>query len=84
MAEGEEEQEPLDEGERREWKPGLKINIQKTKIMASSPITSWQTDRGKMETVADITFLGSKVMADSDYSHEIKRRLLLVWKLWQI
>ena len=47
MAEGEEEQEPLDEGERREWKPGLKINIQKTKIMASSPITSWQTEGGK-------------------------------------
>ena len=59
-------------------KAGLKFSIQKTKITASDPITSWQTDRGKMETVADITFLGSKVMADSDYSHEIKRRLLLV------
>ena len=60
---------------------GLKPNIQKTKIMACGPITSWQTDRGKMETVADITFLGSKVMADSDYSHEIKRRLFLGRKL---
>ena len=55
-------------------KVGLKLNIQKTKIMASSPITSWQID---METVADFIFLGSKITADGDCSHEIKRRLLL-------
>ena len=58
-------------------KAHLKLSIQKTKITASDPITSWQIDVGKMETVADITFLGSKIMADSDCSHEIKRRLLL-------
>ena len=52
-------------------------NIQKTKIMASSPITSWQTDRETMETVKDFVFLGSKITADGDCSHEIKRRLLL-------
>ena len=56
---------------------GLKLNIQKTKIMASRPITSWQIDGETMETVADFTFLGSKITADGDYSHEIKRRLLL-------
>ena len=55
----------------------LKLNIQKTKIMASSPITSWQIDRETMETVADFIFLGSKITADDDCSHEIKRRLLL-------
>ena len=58
-------------------KAGLKCNIQKTMIMASSPITSWQTDGGKMETVEDFIFLGSKITADADYSLEIKRRLLL-------
>ena len=59
-------------------KVGLKLNIQKTKIMASgSPITSWQIDGEKVETVADFTFLGSKIMADGDCSHEIKRCLLL-------
>ena len=58
-------------------KAGLKLNIKKTKIMASGPITSWQTDGGKVETVTDFIFLGSKINADSDYSHEIKRRLLL-------
>ena len=58
-------------------KAGLKFNIQKTKIMASSPITSWQIDGGKVETVADFIFLGSKVNADSDCSHKIKRQLLL-------
>ena len=57
-------------------KAGLKLNIQKTKIVASSPITSWQIDGGKMETVADFTFLGSKITADSDCSHEIKRHSL--------
>ena len=58
-------------------KAGLKLNIQKTKIMASSPITSWKTDGETMETVIDFIFLGSKIAADGDCSHEIKRRLLL-------
>ena len=58
---------------------GLKLNIQETKIMASSPNTSWQMDGETVETVADFTFLGSKITADSDCSHEIKRRLLL-WR----
>ena len=58
-------------------KVGLKLNIQKTKLMASSPITSWQIDRETMETVTDFIFLGSKITADCDCSHEIKRHLLL-------
>ena len=58
-------------------KAGLKLNIQKMKIMASSPTTSWQIDGEKVETVTDFTFLGSKIIADSDCSHENKRRLLL-------
>ena len=58
-------------------KVGLKLNIQKTKIMASSPITSWKIDRETMETVRDFIFLGSKITADGNCSHEIKRRLLL-------
>ena len=58
-------------------KPGLKLNIQKTKIIASSPITSWQIDGETIETVTDFIFLGSKITADGDCSHEIKRRLLL-------
>ena len=58
-------------------KVGLKLNIQKTKIMASSPITSWQIDRETVETVADLIVLGSKITADGDCSHEIKRCLLL-------
>ena len=58
-------------------KAGLKLNIPKTKIMASSPITSWQIDGGKMETVTKLIFLGSKITADGDCSHEIKRCLLL-------
>ena len=58
-------------------KAGLKLNIQKTKIMASSPITSWQIDGETMETETDFIFLGSKITADSDCSHEIKRCLLL-------
>ena len=58
---------------------GLKLNIQETKIMASSPNTSWQMDGETVETVADFTFLGSKITADGDCSHEIKRRLLL-WR----
>ena len=56
---------------------GLKLTIQKTKIMASGPLTSWQIDGGEMETVADFIFLGSKITADCDCSHEIKRDLLL-------
>ena len=58
-------------------KVGLKLNIQKTKIMASGPITSWQIDGEIMETVTDFIFLGSKIIADGDCSHEIKRYLLL-------
>ena len=58
-------------------KVGLKLNIQKTKIMASGPITSWQIDGETMETVTDFIFLGSKITADGDCSHEIKRCLLL-------
>ena len=78
MAESEEELKSLlmkvkEKGE----KAGLKLNIQKAKIMASSPITSWQIDGEKMETVTDFIFLGSKFTADGDCSHEIKRRLLL-------
>ena len=58
-------------------KAGLKINIQKTKIMASGPITSWKIDGETMKTVKDFIFLGSKITPDGDWSHEIKRRLLL-------
>ena len=58
-------------------KVGLKLNIQKTKIMASGPITSWQLDGETMQKVRDFLFLGSKITADHDYSHEIKRHLLL-------
>ena len=58
-------------------KVGLKLNIQKMKIMASGPITSWQVDGETVETVRDFTFEGSKITADGDYSHEIKRRMLL-------
>ena len=77
MAESKEEVKSLlmkvkEEGE----KADLKLNIQKTEIMASGPITSWQTDGGTMETVRDFLFLGSKITADGDCSHEIKRRLL--------
>ena len=58
-------------------KVGLKLNIQKTKMMASSPITSWQIDGETTVTVTDFIFLGSKITADGDFSHEVKRRLLL-------
>ena len=58
-------------------KPGFKLNIQKAKIMASGPITSWQIDRETMETVTGFIFLGSKISADGDHSHEIKRHFLL-------
>ena len=78
MAESEEELKRLlmkvkEESE----KVGLKLNIQKTKIMASGPITSWEIDGETVETVSDFIFLGSKITADGDCSHEIKRRLLL-------
>ena len=78
MAESEEELKSLlmkvkDESE----KPGLTLNIQKTKVTASSPITSWQIDGETVETMADFIFLGSKFTEDGDCSHEIKRRLLL-------
>ena len=78
MAESEEEPKSLlmkvkEESE----KVGLKLNIQKIKIMASGPITSWERDGETVETVADFIFLGSKISADGDYSHEIKRCLLL-------
>ena len=62
-------------------KVSLKLNIQKTKILASGPITSWQIDGETVETVSDFIFLGSKITADGDCSHEIKRRLLLGQKL---
>ena len=62
-------------------KVGLKLNIQKTKIMASGPITSWEIDGQTMETMSDFIFLGSKITADGDCSHEIKRHLLLEEKL---
>ena len=58
-------------------KVGLKLNIQKTKVMASGPITSWQIDGETVETVSEFIFLGSKITVDGDCSHEIKRRLLL-------
>ena len=78
MAESEEELKSflMKVKEERE-KVGLKLNIEKTKIMASSPITSWQIDGETMETVTDFIFLGSKIIADGDCSHEIKRCLLL-------
>ena len=63
-------------------KVGLELNIQKTKIMASSPITSWQIDEETMETVRYFILRGSKIAADGDCSHEIKRHLLLGRKLW--
>ena len=69
--------EPLGESEKESEKVGLKLNIEKTKIMASSPIASWQIDGEKMETVTDFIFLGSKITADGDCSHGIKRHLLL-------
>ena len=78
MAESEEELKSLLMNMKEESeKVGLKLNIQKSKIMASSPITSWQTDGETVETVADFISGGSKITADGDYSHEIKRYLLL-------
>ena len=85
MAESEEELKSLlmtvkDKSE----KVGLKLNIQKTKIMASSHITSWQIDEETVETVADFIFLGSRITADGDWSHEIRRHLLLGKKVMTI
>ena len=78
MVEGEEELKSfLMKVKEESEEVGLKLNIQKTKIMASSPITSWEIDGETVETVADFIFLGSKITADGDCSHEIKRRLLL-------
>ena len=77
MAESEEEQNSLLRAKEESEKGGLKVNIQKTKIMASGPITSWQVDGGTMETVTDFIFSGSKIIADCDCSHEIKRHLFL-------
>ena len=78
MAESKEElKSPLMKVKEEREKAGLKLNIQKTKIMASGPITSWQIDWETMETVRDFIFLGSKITVDGDCNHEIKRRLLL-------
>ena len=77
MAESEEERKGLSKKVKESEKVGLKLNIQKTKIMESGPITSWQIDGETMETVRDFIFLGSKITVDGDCSHEIKRRLLL-------
>ena len=81
MAESEEELKSLLMKVKGGEKAGLKFNIQKTKIMESSPILSWQIDGETMETLTDFIFLGSKITADGDCSHEIKRRLLLEEKL---
>ena len=82
MAESEEEIKSLLMKVKQESeKAGLKLNNQKTKIMASSPITSWQINRETVETVRDFIFLGSKITVDGDCSHEIKRWLLLGRKL---
>ena len=78
MAEREEKQKSLlMKVKEKSKKVGLKLNIQKTKIIASGPITSWQIEGGNVETVPDFIFLGSKITVDSDFSHEIKRHLLL-------
>ena len=77
MAESEEELKSLLKKVKESEKVGFKLNIQKTKIMASGPITSWQIDRETVETVADFMFWGSKITTDGDCSHEIKRSILL-------
>ena len=83
MAESEEELKSLLMKEKEESEQvGLKLNIQKTKIMASVPITSWEIDGEAVQTVSDFIFLGSRITADSDCSHEIRRCLLLDGKLW--
>ena len=83
MAESEEELKTLlMKVKEKSEKPGLKLNIQNTKIMASGPITSWQIDGETMETVTEFIFLNSKSTSDGDYSHEIKDRCSLEEKLW--
>ena len=82
MAESEEEIKSHLMKMKKSEKVGFKFNIQKTKIMASGPITSWEIDGETVETVADFIILGSKITADGDCSHEIKRHLLLGGKLW--
>ena len=77
MAESEELKSLLMKVKEESEKAGLKLNIQKTKIIACGPITSWQIDGETMETASDFIFLGSKITADGDCNHEIKRRLLL-------
>ena len=80
MAENEELKSLLMKVKEESEKVGLQLNIQKTKFIASGPITSWQIDGETVETVVDFIFLGSKITADGDFSHEIKRRLLAPWK----
>ena len=82
MAESKEEINSLLKVKEESEKAGLKLNIKKTKIVASSPIISWQIDGEKVERVSDFILLGSKINVDSDYSHKIKRHLLLE-RLWQ-
>ena len=83
MAESEEELKSLLMKVKEEHEQvGLKLNIQKTEIVASGPISSWQIDGERVEKVADFIFLGSKITADGDCSHEIKRRFSLEGKLW--
>ena len=82
MAESEELKSLLMKVKVESEKVGLKLNIQKTKIMASGPVTSWQIDGETMETVSDFIILGSKITADGDCSHQIKRHLLFEGKLW--
>ena len=81
MAESEEQKSLLMQVKEENEKVGLKLDIQKTKIMASGPITSWQIDGETVETVADFIFLGSEITADGDWSHEIKRYYSLERKL---
>ena len=85
MAESQEElKSPLVKGKEESEKAGLQLNIQKTKIVASGPITWWKIDGETMETVADFIFLGSKITVDSEFSHEMKKTLApLEEKLWQ-
>ena len=83
MAESEELKSHLMKAKEESEKPGLRLSIQKTKIMASGPITLWQIDGEKVETVTDFIFLGSKINVDSDFSHKIKRHLFLGRKAMQ-
>ena len=82
LAESKQELKSLLMKVKEEWKGWLKLNIQKTKIVISGPITSWQIDGEKVETVTDFIFLGSKITVDSDCSHEIKDACSLEEKLW--